>query len=180
LEAFWGTKRLDAIYSRTEGMQASPVAQMFRAGYVELGKIRQGREAQTAAASGAAATGTGDGDLANVGRSMQRAQANEMARLESLLSVLATVGSTAPFIGLLGTVIGIINAFYDIGAMGNASLATVAPGIGGALVATAFGLFAAIPAVMAYNLFLSRVRQLDTEMQMFSADFLNIVKRHFF
>jgi biopolymer transport protein TolQ len=93
---------------------------------------------------------------------------------------LATTGSTSPFIGLFGTVIGIMSSFQEIGRMGNANLATVAPGIGGALVATAFGLFAAIPAVIAYNYFLARIRVLDTEMHNFSSDFLNIIKRHFF
>ena len=93
---------------------------------------------------------------------------------------LGTTGSTAPFIGLLGTVIGIMSAFQKIGLDSSAGLETVAPGIGGALVATAFGLFAAIPAVIAYNFLLSRIRVLDSEMENFAADFLNIIKRHFF
>jgi biopolymer transport protein TolQ len=97
-----------------------------------------------------------------------------------LTSFLATVGSTAPFIGLFGTVWGIMKAFRDIGRMGSANLATVAPGISEALIATAVGLAAAIPAVIAYNFFLSRIRVLTTEMETFSSDFLNIVKRHFF
>ena len=96
------------------------------------------------------------------------------------MSFLGTTGATAPFIGLLGTVIGIMNAFQKIGIDKNAGLETVAPGIGGALVATAFGLFAAIPAVIAYNYLLSRIKVLDSEMENFSADFLNIIKRHFF
>jgi biopolymer transport protein TolQ len=178
LEAFWATKRLDAIFEKAETLPDSPVSQVFRAGYIELAKIRKvkGELAGNTQGGGGGAAG----ELESVERSMRRAAASELTGLESLVPFLATTGSTAPFIGLLGTVIGIINSFRDIGMMGNANLATVAPGIGGALVATAFGLFAAIPAVMAYNYFLTRIRVLETEMQNFSADFLNIVKRHFF
>jgi biopolymer transport protein TolQ len=89
-------------------------------------------------------------------------------------------GATAPFVGLFGTVMGILSAFNEIAEKGNASLSTVAAPIGNALVATAAGLFAAIPAVVAYNSFVSRIKVFDTEMANFSSDFLNIVKRHFF
>jgi biopolymer transport protein TolQ len=177
LETFWNTKRLDAIFEKAEVLPDSPVSQVFRAGYIELAKIRKVKDELAANTQGG---GGAAGELESVERSMRRAAASELTQLESLVPFLATTGSTAPFIGLLGTVIGIINSFRDIGMMGNANLATVAPGIGGALVATAFGLFAAIPAVMAYNYFLTRIRVLETEMQNFSADFLNIVKRHFF
>ncbi len=173
LDAFWSSKRLDAIYQRSETLSASPVSQVFRAGYIELAKLKKpdvkGEK-----------TETDIGDLESIERSMRRAAAAELTSLEALVPFLATTGSTTPFIGLLGTVTGIMSSFQDIGAMGNANLATVAPGIGGALAATAFGLFAAIPAVIAYNFFLSKIRVLDTEMQNFSSDFLNIVKRHFF
>jgi biopolymer transport protein TolQ len=90
------------------------------------------------------------------------------------------VGVTAPFVGLFGTVMGILSAFNEIAQQGNASIATVAAPIGNALLATAAGLFAAIPAVVAYNAFLGRVRVFDTELANFSSDFLNIVKRNFF
>ena len=93
---------------------------------------------------------------------------------------LATVANSSPFIGLFGTVWGIMGAFQGIGAKGSASLAVVAPGISEALIATATGLAAAIPAVVAYNYFVSRIRVLDSEMTNFSNDFLNIVRRHFF
>ncbi len=176
LDAFWSTKRLDTMFQKAETLSFSPVSQVFRAGYIELAKIRKAKGEVTEGA----AQERSDGDMESVERSMRRAAASEVTQLEALVPFLATTGSTAPFIGLLGTVIGIINSFRDIGAMGNANLATVAPGIGGALVATAFGLFAAIPAVMAYNFFLTRIRVLETEMQNFSSDFLNIVKRHFF
>jgi biopolymer transport protein ExbB len=94
--------------------------------------------------------------------------------------ILATVGATAPFVGLFGTVWGIMNSFRNIGAKGAANLATVAPGIAEALVATAIGLMAAIPAVMAYNYFSRRIRVIASEMETFSSDFLNIVRRRFF
>ena len=93
---------------------------------------------------------------------------------------LGTIGSAAPFVGLFGTVMGILGAFNEIAEKGNATITTVAAPIGNALLATAAGLFAAIPAVVAYNAFVARIRVFDTEMANFSADFLNIVKRHFF
>ncbi|MBI3179930.1 MAG: MotA/TolQ/ExbB proton channel family protein [Deltaproteobacteria bacterium] len=173
LDAFWSSKRLDAIYQRSETLSASPVSQVFRAGYIELAKIKKKGEQDP----------EGDtqlGAMESVERSMRRTASAELTGMESLVPFLATTGATTPFIGLFGTVIGIVNSFQDIGRMGNANLTTVAPGIGGALVATAFGLFAAIPAVIAYNFFLSRIHLLDTEMQNFSSDFLNIIKRHFF
>jgi biopolymer transport protein TolQ len=174
LNAFWSSKRLDAIYQRAESLSASPVSQVFRAGYIELAKLKKKTESESDKDD------TQLGALESVERSMRRAGAAELTNLESLVPFLATTGSTSPFIGLFGTVIGIMNSFQDIGKLGNANLATVAPGIGGALVATAAGLFAAIPAVIAYNFFLSKIRVLDTEMQNFSSDFLNIIKRHFF
>jgi len=100
--------------------------------------------------------------------------------LESKVAFLATTGSAAPFVGLFGTVWGIMRAFQDIYQQGNANLATVAKPISEALIATAVGLFAAIPAVVAYNFFLSKINVLRSEMESFSSDFLNIVKRHFF
>jgi biopolymer transport protein TolQ len=96
-----------------------------------------------------------------------------------MVPFLATTGSTAPFVGLFGTVWGIMNSFINIGAQKNASLDVVAPGIAEALIATAIGLVAAIPAVMAYNYFLRRINVLNSEMENFSSDLLNIVRRHF-
>jgi biopolymer transport protein TolQ len=176
LESFWQSKRLDEIYGESEKYRRSPIAQVFRAGYVELAKVKQ--RAQSKEEQGAEVAMLDPST--NIERALRRATTSELTHLESLVPFLATCGSTSPFVGLFGTVIGIMNSFQDIGKMGNANLATVAPGIGGALVATAAGLFAAIPAVIAYNFFLSKIRVLDTEMQNFSSDFLNIIKRHFF
>lgn len=169
LDAFWKSKRLDAVYERAEQLPASPVSQVFRAGYVELSKITQ------------AEGGTRDpGAIENVERALRRASNSELVHLEEKIPFLATTAAAAPFVGLLGTVWGIMGAFHDITVSGNASLTTVAGPIAEALIATAVGLFAAIPAVVAYNYFASRIRTLENEMENFGADFLNIVKRHFF
>jgi biopolymer transport protein TolQ len=100
--------------------------------------------------------------------------------MEERLNILATTGSTGPFIGLFGTVWGIMGAFQKIGITGMASLAVVAPGISEALIATAIGLAAAIPATVAYNYFLTKIKEHEVELSNFSADFLNIAKRNFF
>ena len=173
LDSFWASKRLDTIYQKSEDLSGSPVSQVFRAGYIELAKLKKKEKVGEAG-------DTSLGGMESVERSMRRAASSELTSLEALVSFLGTTGATAPFIGLLGTVIGIMSAFQKIGLDKSAGLETVAPGIGGALVATAFGLFAAIPAVIAYNSFLARIRVLDSEMENFSADFLNIIKRHFF
>lgn len=170
LDAFWQAKRLDAIYQHSETLLRSPVSQVFRAGYIELARLKKTAGEETMLGGG----------IENVERALRRAQTSETTGLESLTSFLATVGSTAPFIGLFGTVWGIMKAFRDIGRMGSANLATVAPGISEALIATAVGLAAAIPAVIAFNYFGSRIKVLESEMDSFSSDFLNIVKRHFF
>jgi len=172
LEVFWRSKRLDAIYQSAEEMKRSPISQMFKAGYIELSKIK-GSETAGDKASWL-------GDMQSIERALQRAETNEATHLESMVPFLATTGSAAPFVGLFGTVWGIMNSFRSIGEKGAANLATVAPGIAEALVATAIGLMAAIPAVVAYNYFVRRIKVLSSEMEAFSNDFLNIVKRHFF
>jgi len=175
LETFWQSKRLDAIYQMSDKLPQSPLAQIFRSGYIELAKLKKQQEAGTGEKS------MGElGGLENIERSMRRASLAELTQLEALIPFLATTGSTAPFIGLFGTVWGIMKSFQDIGKMGSANLATVAPGISEALIATATGLLAAIPAVIAYNYFTAKIRVLGSEMENFQADFLNIIKRHFF
>jgi biopolymer transport protein TolQ len=166
LTAFWEAKRLDQVYQDSERYANSPVCQMFRAGYLELARLKKRAPED-------------DFGIENVERSLRRTQNTEVTALESLTPFLATVGSTGPFIGLFGTVWGIMKAFREIGIAGSANLATVAPGISEALIATAAGLAAAIPAVIAYNAFVSRIRVVETEMETFSSDFLNLVKRHY-
>jgi biopolymer transport protein TolQ len=148
---------------------------VFRAGYVELSKVTaQKKEGSEGGMSEEL------GGIENVERALKRAAASEVTHLESQVPFLGTTASAAPFVGLFGTVWGIMRAFHDIYRMGNANLATVAKPISEALIATAVGLFAAIPAVIAYNYFVSKIRVLDSEMTNFSNDFLNIVRRHFF
>lgn len=187
LDFFWQSKRLEDVYEEAEKLATSPISQLFRAGYVELTKVTSNSAAPTRAAANSSGAATplpgkaADTDgLENIERALRRASVSELTYLESKVSFLATVGSAAPFVGLFGTVWGIMGAFQDIYLQGNANLATVAKPISEALIATAVGLFAAIPAVVAYNFFLSKIKVLEGEMESFSSDFLNIVKRHFF
>ena len=175
LETFWRSKRLDSIYGASEQLSLSPVAQVFRAGYVELSKVTQAKGAEDDVAMHDQL-----GGFENVERALARAANAELTALETQVPFLGTTAAAAPFVGLFGTVWGIMGAFRDIYAAGNANLATVARPISEALIATAVGLFAAIPALVAYNAFNSRIRVLDNEMRNFSADFLNIIKRHVF
>ncbi|MFW5877179.1 MAG: MotA/TolQ/ExbB proton channel family protein [Myxococcota bacterium] len=163
--AGWSADRLEGLYAQVRSYEASPLAALFRAGYVELARMGDARGGQA--------------DVHNVERALRRASANQMTQLETLLPVLATTGSTAPFIGLFGTVWGIMQSFIAIHGEKNATLDVVAPGIAEALIATALGLAAAIPAVMAYNYFVRRLQVLEAEMDAFANDYLNIVRRHF-
>ena len=174
LDTFWKGSRLDAIYQSARNLPSSPISRVFIAGYEELSKLAQGKEGHENVMAERL------GGIENVERALNRASTSQITELESRVSFLGTVGATAPFVGLFGTVMGILSAFNEIAEKGNASLSTVAAPIGNALVATAAGLFAAIPAVVAYNSFVSRIKVFDTEMANFSSDFLNIVKRHFF
>jgi biopolymer transport protein TolQ len=165
----WTAERLESIYSQLSSLNTSPLAKVFHAGYVEL--------ARTLGAAGH--RGGSAGEIDNVERALRRASINEITILEAMTPFLATTGSTAPFVGLFGTVWGIMNSFIEIGGQKSASLDVVAPGIAEALIATAIGLVAAIPAVMAYNYFLRRIHVLQSEMDAFTSDYLNIVRRHF-
>jgi biopolymer transport protein TolQ len=174
LDTFWKATRLEAIYQSAQKLESSPLSKVFCAGYEELSKLAQAKEGSDGAMSERL------GGIENVERALNRAATTQITELEARVSFLGTVGAAAPFVGLFGTVIGILNAFNSIAEQGNATLATVAAPVGNALFATAAGLFAAIPAVVAYNSFVSRIKVFDTEMSNFSADFLNIIKRHFF
>ncbi|MCB9743300.1 MAG: protein TolQ [Alphaproteobacteria bacterium] len=175
LEMFWSSRRLDQVYEKANEFPNSPIAEVFKSGYVELHKLTSAGDKQ----GGGGAMSVDMGASENLSRSLRRASIVELTNLERAIPFLATTGSTAPFIGLFGTVWGILRAFQRIGATGSASIQTVGPDIAHALIATAVGLAAAIPAVMAYNYFNSRLRVLNNEMENFSSDFLNIVKRHF-
>ncbi|MEW6301105.1 MAG: protein TolQ [Thermodesulfobacteriota bacterium] len=175
-EVFWDAKNLAAISTASLEMKESPVAQVFRAGYQELMRITRGRKQSN---PGEGNFTNEEGGIENVERAMRRASREQITRLERALTFLATTASTAPFIGLFGTVWGIMDAFIGLSRTQASTIQAVAPGIAEALIATAVGLAAAIPSVMAYNYFSRQVRVLAAEMENFSAEFLNIAERHF-
>ena len=158
------------LKGQLEKFAISPLVGLFVAGYGEVTyQLRQvGQDGKVQLRS-----------MEAVERSLQRASVVEMGRLERSLGGLATVAAVSPFIGLFGTVWGIIDAFRGIGATGNANLATVAPGISEALVATAIGLVAAIPALMAYNFFQGQLKVWQTELDDFALEFISLSERNF-
>jgi biopolymer transport protein TolQ len=174
MEMFWKSKNFESINAQLDRFSASPLALLFNEGFAELKKLMGGERQEEATG-----ISTDLGGIDNIARALRRATTSEITRLERKLTFLATTGSTAPFIGLFGTVWGIMNAFKGIGETGSASLAVVAPGIAEALIATAIGLVAAIPAVMAYNHFQHKIKVLIGVMDSFSTEFLNIVQRTF-
>jgi len=179
LQVFRKSTKFSEVQSICASVPASPLVGIFQSGYAELNsQLRPAR---------------GDGDtrppatpprptlksLDAVDRALLRATTVELGKLEKRIPFLATTASITPFIGLFGTVWGIINAFQNIGSQGSTSLAVVAPGIAEALIATAAGLFAAIPAVYFYNHFTNQVKEFAAEMDDFSLEFLNISERNF-
>ena len=171
---FWKVNSLDSLYEDIDDFKGSPLAEMFKAAYVEMKKIADAPSLKQDTNTSLL------GHVDNLERVLRRTMETELADMESKLSLMATTGSTGPFIGLFGTVWGIMSSFHKIGATGSASLAVVAPGISEALIATAIGLAVAIPAVSLYNHFVSQIKKQEIEMSNFSTDFLNIVKRNFF
>lgn len=177
-DAFRESRKFSILYSEAKQLTFSPLAQVFKAGYAELNRLArlQTQPQKSAGESGLDPEYERTG-MDNVSRSLQQAMTAERTRLEKGVNFLATTGSSAPFIGLFGTVWGIMESFRNIGVMKSASLAVVAPGIAEALVATAAGLAAAIPAVIAYNYFLSRINIIAIEMDNFSSELVNIIER---
>jgi biopolymer transport protein TolQ len=174
LQIFRRSSKFSEVNSVCSQLKTSPLTGVFQAGYLEVNQ--QVRGSGTSPAAGAKPTVR---SLESLSRSLARAATVEATRLERRLSFLATTASVTPFIGLFGTVWGIMDAFADIGRMGSANLAVVAPGISEALITTAMGLFAAIPAAVFFNFFNSRVRVLSSMMDDFALEFLNIVERNF-
>lgn len=171
LDLFWNAKSLDNIFSETKNFSASPISNVFRYGYMEFQKVTQKMTDKTPASI--------DLGMSNVERSLRRATSSELLKLERLVPLLATIASVAPFVGLFGTVWGIMGSFQGLAQGGPATLQRVAPGISEALIATAVGIAAAIPAVIAYNQYIQRMRRFRSEMDSFSSDFTNILKRSF-
>lgn len=176
LETFWSSKTLNDANDAAAAHPLSPEASVFQAGFSELQKINKIRSREDGS-SGNEPLEMQLATMDNLKRAIRKAESQEIANLGKSLSFLATTGSATPFIGLFGTVWGIMASFHDIGLRGSASLAVVAPGISEALVATAAGLAVAIPAVIAYNFFSNQLGDIEIEMQNFSTDFLNLVER---
>ncbi len=173
LRAFREGRRHSIVYSAAKKFRESPLALLYVAGYQEISGIPEVTDHLLEDSE----DGVARERLESVDRAMRRVATLEVARLEHYLPFLATTASACPFIGLFGTVWGIMAAFQGIGSQGSASLAVVAPGISEALIATAAGLGAAIPAVMAYNYFVNRVKHWATEMEGFTLDLLNVFSR---
>jgi biopolymer transport protein TolQ len=173
---FWESKNLATIHTAGIGLKRSPIAQVFRAGYQELLQLTRAKRQAVGAEAGFS---TDLGGVDNVTRAMKRQENVELTKLEAGITFLATTGSSCPFIGLFGTVWGIMTAFLGLSAAHTSNIQAVAPGIAEALITTAVGLVAAIPAQMFYNFLTTRVRVLATEIDNFIAEFLNIAERHF-
>jgi len=165
LRAFRKSARLDAVAAATEQFRSAPLATVFDFGYSEVARQIQSRSRIS--------------NMTAVERTLQLGMSEEITRLEQNMNWLATTATVTPFIGLLGTVIGIVNAFQMLGLSGNTSMRAVGPGIAEALVATALGLMAAIPAAVAYNYFGHRVKEMGARMEDFSLEFLNLTERTF-
>jgi biopolymer transport protein TolQ len=179
LDVFRKSSKFSEVQAVCPSLKESPLVGLFQAGYSELNsQLRQAPSADATRPSAPAPRPTLR-SLEAVDRALLRAQAVELAKLERHVPFLATVASITPFIGLFGTVWGIMGSFSNIGAAGSSSLGVVAPGIAQALIATAAGLFAAIPAVYFYNHFTQRVKESASAMEDFSLEFLNICERNF-
>ncbi len=179
VEYFWKSKDFSDAFSRAKGLQFSPIARAFRIAYLELRKVHtEGLSRGNQTDEKQSTRDEGVIGFENVKRALHRSSNTESIRLTQMIPFLATTGNTAPFIGLFGTVWGIMNSFHSIAFQkGSATIAAVAPGISEALVATAAGLAVAIPAVIAYNYFTQKIRIIESELDSFSSDFLNIIER---
>ena len=178
-ERFRRTSSLSQLYQECDGYPKSPLVGIFKGGYDELSHRVRGSEDVFGASADITRETNAFRSLDGLQRTLQKTAKTEMTTLEDSLNWLATTGAVTPFIGLFGTVIGIINAFQGLGEGAVTTIQAVAPGISEALVATAAGLFAAIPAVIAYNYFVNRLKIFGVEMDDFTAEFLNSVERSF-
>lgn len=169
-DIFWESRNLARIDDATRRLDGSPLAKVFIAGYRELNHvIQEGKENKSNAES----------DMSTVEQALRRAELEEVFSLERGTTFLATVASAAPFIGLFGTVWGIMNSFHGLSSAKSTTLQAVAPGISEALIATAIGLAAAIPAAVAYNYLSTSIRRFRQSMDNFVGEFLNIAGRYF-
>ena len=176
---FRRTSRLSEVAAAAEHYRGSPLTGLFTAGYQELNAQLQSQQLKTPGSGNPGVPKLTERGILSVQRSLQRAAAAELSVLERSMSWLATTASVTPFIGLLGTVVGIIGAFHGLGFERTASIQVVATPIAEALIATAAGLFAAIPAVIAYNYLVHRIKDVAAEMDDFATEFTNLVERSF-
>jgi biopolymer transport protein TolQ len=167
LSVFRKSRNLTEVSEAAQKYRFSPLATLFLNGFKELKYLNKNKPELVLT----------PGNLETINRALVKGSNREIARLEKMMNFLATTGSITPFIGLFGTVWGIMDSFQEIGLQKTVSLNTVAPGIAEALIATALGLFAAIPAVIAYNYFLNRIKEHIVEMEDFQIEFLNITER---
>ncbi len=179
LDVFRRSAKFSEVQGVCKSLEHSPLVGLFQAGYAELNLQLRADPKATPASPGAVAARPTLKSLAAVDRALLRASSVEVNKLEQQVTFLATTASLAPFVGLFGTVWGIMSAFAGIGAQGSTDLAVVAGPIAEALVATAVGLFAAMPAVYFYNDFTSTVKVMASEMDDFALEFLNISERNF-
>jgi biopolymer transport protein TolQ len=176
LDVFRRSTKFSEVQAVCKSLEGSPLVGMFQAGYAELNlQLRQPAANSPPAAAGRPTLKS----LTAVDRALLRASSVEVNKLEKRVPFLATTAAITPFIGLFGTVWGIMVSFFNIGTQGSTDLAVVAPGIAEALIATAMGLFAAIPAVYFYNHFSTKVKTYASEMDDFALEFLNIAERNF-
>jgi len=173
LTRFWESKTLNDAYQSAKEYTLSPEAAVFVSGFNELRKISAARSNEANPENLQMQLAT----MENLKRAVRKAQIIESDRLQQSLAFLATTGSATPFIGLFGTVWGILTSFQEIGIRGSASLSVVAPGISEALVATAAGLAVAIPAVVFYNFYSNKLLVFESDIDNFSSDFLNLIER---
>jgi len=181
LEIFRRSNKFSEVQAVCDSHSASPLVGLFQSGYAELtAQLRQNPPVDAVPGNPRGPAGRPTlKSIAALDRALMRASVIEMNKLERRVAFLATTASVAPFIGLFGTVWGIMTAFLGISQTGSTNLGVVAPGIAMALIATAFGLAAAIPAVLFYNAFTQRVKLFGSEMDDFSMEFLNIAERNF-
>jgi len=180
IDYFRKRSRLSEVSAAGDLYRRTPLSGLFAAAYQELNaQIQSLKNKEGGTSSNPGPLVLGERNILGIQRALQRAATAELSILEKSMSWLATTGSVTPFIGLLGTVAGIISAFEGLGFEKTASIQAVAPGIADALFTTAAGLFAAIPAVIAYNQFLTRIKNIGAEMDDFSSEFLNLVERSF-
>ncbi len=179
LRLFRESKNLHTAFEDCRRFPSSPLAALYREGYRELSLSLKGNPNSGGSSEGAVKPWeiSPEDSLSRVSRSLRHTSLREISGLERMLIFLATTGNVTPFIGLFGTVWGIMDAFHSIGMTGSANLGAVAPGIAEALITTAAGLAAAIPGVIAYNYFLNRIKGAATRMDLFTLEFTGVAER---